>query len=477
LRIGIILGVFMWVLCLGTAYAQTSSDTDTSQPIQLDKTKTDATADNAPASTSGAFYMFDHSKPSKFWISVQSNSIFQYHPAFHSPYSGPNSFVATPESKVSVVDSLYLGYQLIHSTNAFFTLERFDGSGLSKGLGMAGLPDLDVVRNPSLGGQFYIARLGLHTVIPLSQKMITVDRSPTQLLDKLPEKRLEISAGKFSAVDYLNYNAVGSDVHKQFMNWDMDNDVTYDFPADTRGYTVGAAIEYKSPNWEARFLEAMMPIHANGQSLDWDLLRNHSETYELVRHYQLFHRRPGTIRLLAFDNHANMGNYQQAINDYAAGLTSTPNIVLTEKPGREKYGFGLNLEQEIKEGLTLFSRLGWNDGHSESFTYTEANNTVVLGAALQGKRWHRPNDKIGLAVATDGLSSSHKEYLALGGLGFELGDGALNYGRENLIEMYYSCHVWKGVYAGPDFQFVKNPGYNRDRGPVPIISFRLHVDF
>ncbi len=429
-----------------------------------------------PDAASGYFNMLDRSRPSRFWLSAQSNIIDQYHPTIHSPYRGPKSFTATPEQKLSIMDSLYADYAFAPHTDAFLTVERFDGSGLSKGQGLAGFTNLDVVRNPSLGGVFYIARLGLHTVIPLSHRLVPVDRGPMQPASLLPERRLELRVGKFSVADFFNNNAEASDSHKQFLNWTVDNDGTYDYAADTRGYTNSAMVDYESPHLAARVMESMMPIQANGPKLDWDILRSHSESCELELRNHLFYGKPGTVRLLGFMNHANMGLYSLALKDYEAGRTPVPDVMHTDRRGGVKYGFGLNLEQEVLDGVTLFSRLGWNEGRHESFTYTEVNNTGVFGVGVQGKHWKRKEDKLGVAFVSNGISTEHRRYLEKGGTGFILGDGRLRYGRENIVELYYTCHLWKGVYAGPDFQVIQNPGYNRSRGPVPVLSLRAHVD-
>ena len=89
-------------------------------------------------------------------------------------------------------------------------------------------------------------------------------------------------------------------------------------------------------------------------------------------------------------------------------------------------------------------RWGWNEGQHESYAYTEVDQTMQLGADLAGTAWHRQQDKMGGVFVSNGISADHQHYLALGGLGFLLGDGALNYGRENIVESYYNAHVWRG---------------------------------
>ncbi len=223
-----------------------------------------------------------------------------------------------------------------------------------------------------------------------------------------------------------------------------------------------------------RFGEMFMPKVANGIELEPSLRKAHSENLELELRPKLGGK-PGTIRLLGYANHANMGRYRDSIALFRAGFTSTPDITATRAP-RLKYGFGLNVEQEVTRRARVFGRAGWNDGQTESFAYTEVDNTLAIGGDYRGERWGRPLDKFGIAFVSNGISAAHREYLALGGLGFLLGDGRLTYGRETIEEAYYTAHLWRGVFASFDFQHVTNPGYNRDRGPVWVPAFRLHFD-
>ncbi len=273
-------------------------------------------------------------------------------------------------------------------------------------------------------------------------------------------------------VDEFDMNAAGSDSHLQFMNWTIDNTGAYDYAADTRGYTVAALIEYDVPRWSLRAAEALMPTVANGIHLDGDVTRARSENVELEL-------RPGahtTVRALAYVNHANMGDYQEAIAAFRSGIDPQPDIVAHRQQGRVKQGIAGNVEYG-RGDWRFFVRSGWNEGRHESFAYTEVNNTIVSGGDLTGGSWSRRADRAGVAFVTNGLSSLHREYLALGGLGFLLGDGALVYGRETIVEGYYTARLARGVYASADVQRVTNPGYNRDRGPVLIACGRLHVDF
>jgi high affinity Mn2+ porin len=277
--------------------------------------------------------------------------------------------------------------------------------------------------------------------------------------------------------DFFDTNTYGSDSHVQFLNWTVDNNGGYDYAASTRGYTDGVIVEFDDRWFSARFGEALMPKVANGTHLDADLARSRSENLEFDFTGNRIEHRPGTLRILGYVNHADMGNYEQAIEKYQSGATPAPEVIATRRQGRHKYGFGLNFEQEIAPDMDVFGRLGWSDGRNESFAYTEVDRTLELGGFATGARWRRRNDRAGVAFVANGIVAAHREYLALGGLGFLLGDGRLTYGPEKIVEGFYTAHLWRGFFASFDLQHINNPGYNEDRGPVLAPALRLHVDF
>jgi high affinity Mn2+ porin len=436
----------------------------------------DTAAEATETEQSGPATVFPHSKTARWWVSGQVNIVFQAHPDFHALYSGPNSLSARGEHATSRVLTLYIGYQLSKHTEALFDLESAGGRGISDALGMAGFTNVDVVRNPALGSKPYIARAILHHVFALSEKEEDAERTPISILTKLPERRFELRAGKMSIADYFDVNSVGSDSHLQFLNWTAVNDGAYDYAADTRGYTVAAMAEYHDHGWGVRFAEALMPKVANGPALDFNLLRARSENIEFEFTPELQKEKKTVIRLLSFINHADMGSYREAVQAFLAGTDSQPTIEAHRKQGRIKYGFGVNVEQEITKTVRVFGRLGWNEGQNESYAYTEVDQAVEAGADWQLKRWRRSNDKIGVAFISNGISRLHQLYLALGGNGFLLGDGRLTYGREDILETYYTTHLWRGVYLSPELQWADHPGYNKDRGPVIVPGLRLHLE-
>jgi high affinity Mn2+ porin len=422
--------------------------------------------------------MFPHAEWDRIWLSGQANFISQWHPAFHSPYQGKNSLSPQAQDATSRVLTLFTGLRLTASTELLCDVQETGGNGLGQALGVAGFFNLDVVRNPSLSKAPYIARLMWHQIIPLGSNKEVSERTPFALFRELPERRLELRFGKLSLADFFDVNTYGTDSNFQFMNWTVDNNGAFDYAADTRGFTFAAMLEYHDRNYVIRFAEALMPKVANGIHLDADLGRARSENIELELHGHVIKKRESVLRLLSFINHANMGDYQQQINQWLANPT-TPVPEITNHPLQTtiKYGFGVNFEQPLANWIGVFGRWGWNEGQHESYAYTEADQTWQIGVGGDGGRWGRRADRMGLVFVSDGISHDHAEYLGYGGLGFLLGDGKLNYGRENFIESYYTLHLWRGIYPSFDLQYMVNPGYNRDRGPVIVPGLRLHLEF
>jgi high affinity Mn2+ porin len=451
---------------------------------QTASSSTPATVPSAPdlndessaAATADPQSMLPHFKNTRFWLSGQANFIFQVHPDFHADYSGPHSLSPDYEKATSRVMTLYSGVRLNNSTELLVDIEEAGGAALTQGFGLAGNTDLDIVRNPSLSKAPYLARGIIHKVFALSKEKIENQRSYLSLFDELPRRRLEIRFGKFSMPDFFDLNSVGTDTHFQFMNWSVDNNGTWDYAADTRGYTVGLVADYEDRNWGFRFAEALMPKVANGIDLVWRPWQVHAENWEYELRHGVIPKKSGVVRLLAYTNYANMGIYRdqiaQAEKDHVA-----PDITRHPWHITRKYGFGINVEQNLTRNFTAYARWGWDNGKTESFAYTEIDSTFNQGIGVNGALWHRKQDRSGIAFVSNGIKKDHQVYLAHGGQGFLLGDGGLRYGRENIIEFYYTAHVWRGIYIAPGVQHLNNPGYNRDRGPVVVPTLRAHVEF
>jgi high affinity Mn2+ porin len=478
LQLGPIIFCALFVCLLAAPARAQDSAPDKPDPQTPTQSTTSASAAAPEDSDAGdVLTLLPHSETAPFWISGQANVIFQFHGTFPAKYSGPNSFRDESESATSKVYTLFLGYELTHTTEVFMDVESATGLGLSAALGLAGFTNLDVVRNPELGQVPYLARAIVRQIIPLSSERVSAERGTLALATSLPARRLEFRVGKFGMVDFFDTNTWGSDSHLQFLNWTVDNNGAYDYAANTRGYTDGAIVEYDDHWFTARFAVSLMPKVANGIFLDADLARARAENLELVASGKRILHRAGTVRLLSYVNRANMGNYEEAIRDFESGVTGVPDIIFTREQGRHKYGFGLNFEQELTSQLGFFGRLGWSDGRNESFAYTEVDRTLELGGVTKAEKWKRRNDHAGAVFVMNGIVAAHQEYLALGGRGFLLGDGALDYGHEKIFEAFYTAHIWRGFFVSCDLQHINNPGYNKDRGPILVPAFRFHTDF
>jgi high affinity Mn2+ porin len=472
--------VFCAITAVGLSLPSTAQQPEAIPPVGSPA----ATHQDAPAAASvadpppedGTEAMFPHFKDTRYWLSGQANFIFQTNPPFHAPYSGAHSLSPNYEKATSRVMTLYTGVRLNSSTEILVDIEEAGGAALTQGFGLAGNTDLDIVRNPSLSKEPYLGRGMVHKVFALSKDKIENQRSWLSLFEEVPRRRLEIRFGKFSMPDFFDLNSVGSDTHFQFINWTTDNNGAYDYAADTRGYTVGVTADYEDRNWGLRFAEALMPKVANGIDLVWKPWQAHAENFEYELRRGLIPKKGGVVRLLAYTNYANMGIYRDQIalaeqNHVAPDITNHPWHIT------RKYGFGVNVEQSLTRYLTAFTRFGWDNGKTESFAYTEVDQTFAAGVGANGTWWHRKQDRAGVALVSNAIKKDHQIYLADGGLGFLLGDGKLNYGRENILETYYTIHAWRGIYVAPGLQHIVDPGYNRDRGPVLVPSFRAHVEF
>src|SRR5580693_7842358 len=485
------LGFAVWLImvCTGalSAVAQQAQDHSAPTPPSTVQAVSSASAANEadppadPPADEGLETMFPHFKDTRYWLSGQMNFIFQTHPTFPAAYSGQHSLGPNYEKATSRVLTLYTGMRFNNSTEILLDIEEAGGAALSQGFGLAGNTDLDIVRNPLLSKAPYLGRGMIHKVFALSKDKVENQRSWLSLFDELPRRRLEIRFVKFSMPDFFDINSVGADIFFLNASWTTDNNGAWDYAADTRGYTVGATADYEDRNWGFRFAEALMPKIANGIDLVWKPWQAHAENFEYELRHGLIPKKSGVVRLLAYTNYANMGIYRDAVEQFEDHTAPQPESIpeITNHPWHitRKYGFGVNIEQNLLPNLTAFARFGWDNGKTESFAYTEVDQTFAEGLGANGAWWHRKQDRAGIAFVSNAICKEHQTYLADGGLGFLLGDGNLNYGRENILETYYTVHVWRGIYLAPGLQHIVNPGYNRDRGPVLVPSFRAHIEF
>jgi high affinity Mn2+ porin len=410
------------------------------------------------------------------WYSAheQATVVTQVHNVFPSPYIGANSLLPHEPAATSMTGTLYLAARLWESERndgqLIFNPEIAGGTGFSQVRGIAGFPNGEITRVGVAAPTPYIARLYLRQTFGLGGGCEEAGDENNQVAGERDVRRLAISVGKMAAPDVADDNRYAKDPRTQFLNWGMVYNGAWDYPANVRGYTYGAALHYITKQWSLAYGVFAEPSYANGAPLDPHILKAQGQVAELEEHYELGGR-PGTTRLMGFLNHAHMGNYDEAL----AEMPVDPDITKT-RSYRYKYGFGVSIDQALTDDLGFLSRLGWNDGHSESWAYTEIDRTLSAGLVMGGRLWCRPYDRIGLAGILNGLSGPHRRYLAAGGLGFIIGDGRLDYAPEEILELYYALQIRPGIVATFDFQEVGNPAYNSDRGPVSIVSLRVHFE-
>ena len=391
--------------------------------------------------------------------------------AFPAEYTGLNSLAPGAEVRDTVSVDLVGGVRLWRGGEFFADVVIWQGYGLSNTLGMAGFPNGEAFRIGKTYPDAYLCRAFLRETIGLGGEKEAVDDAPFELDGTKDVRNLTLTVGHLSAKDIFDINAYANDSRTQFMNWALMANDAWDYPADSLGFTNGAAVEWNTRTWSGRLGMFQVSKVANGIRMDWNLAKAWSAVAEVERRYSP-KGHAGAIRLLAYDTRAHMGSYPDTINNPSLG----GDIALTAAY-RYKYGIGVNLEQEIRKNLGVFARLGWSDGKNQTWEFTDVDCTATAGLSLKGTVWGRPEDTVGLGVVVNGISSDHRQYLAAGGLGITVGDGALDYSAERIAETYYNWKVAEHFQLTVDYQFAQNPAYNRVRGPVDLFALRLHTEF
>jgi high affinity Mn2+ porin len=413
----------------------------------------------------------DTNKTQQYNFHFQQTTIIQYHPSFSASYTGKNSLNPDAENATSLTSTFFFGLKIFNGTEIYLNPELSGGNGLSGTTGMAGFPNGEIYRVSNPQPTFSLARLFIRKSIGLGGASENLDDSQNQLSSVCDSKKLVITLGKFSLSDIFDDNSYSHDPRSQFINWALMSSVAWDYPADTKGYTYSVALEYIQSEFALRGAIAMVPKQANGMELDTDIKNAFGLVLELEKSF-FINNRKGITRILVYQNRARMGSYQDAINNPVYDL----DITKTDAYGRTKTGFAVNNEYSLTDNLGTFLKYSWNDGKNETWAFTEVDRALSLGFLFNHLKMIKKDDEIGLACAVNGLSDDHKEYLSKGGYGFIIGDGALNYGYESIFELYYKTTLFEHLSITPDYQFVINPAYNKDRGPVNIFSLRAHIE-
>jgi high affinity Mn2+ porin len=404
-------------------------------------------------------------------IHGQTTYLPQGYPGFRAAYSGPNSLTPASQTQATWSNSLFLNMRPWEGGELYYNPELLQGFGLNDTVGVAGFPNGEAQKSNFPYPHYNTSRLFLRQTFGFGGEQEELASAPNQLAGKVDVSRLTVQAGKFAVIDIFDGNAYAKDTRKDFMNWAMWAPGAFDYSADKVGLTYGATAELNQKQWALRAGYFLMLGTSNSNNFDPRVLQRGNYVLELETRWSLFSQ-PGKLRSMAWLNSAFSGSYRETLDNPALDLD-----IAQTRTGRIKYGYVFNLEQALTDDIGLFGRWSWNDGKTEIMAFTDIDASLATGLSIKGTRWGRPDDVIGIGGAINALSKDHRDFIAAGGLGILIGDGALNYRRERIFETYYAYALNKQITLTADYQFITNPAYNADRGPVSIFSGRFHAEF
>jgi high affinity Mn2+ porin len=467
-----------------------------SDPATQTSTPSPQTPATSPAHNTPSAADDSNKPPQTYNFHAQYTLTAMAYPSFSAEYSNPaylvygtgSSLPTEGQARETQSADVYFGYRLLANTELHVDALFWQGFGLNNTYGIADFPDGEAFKVGIRYPHFAVARFFTRTTINLGGAQESVDDDLLTLRGKQDTNRITVTIGRMSVKDIFDNNQYSNDPRGQFMNWALMANAAYDYPADALGFTTGIAIEWNVPKWTLRYGWFQMskyrnqftaeglylvlptePLSGDGKIFeDWGMVTELEHRHTIATH-------PGAVRLLVFDDRMNNGRgtaaaFLASANGVTGGIDDTHAL-------RNTWGFGLNADQEVTKNIGVFSRIGWNSGQNSGFEFTDTNWTATFGTSIKGEKWKQPDDVIGAAFITSGISKANQEYHAAGGIGILTGDGALNYGPEKNIELYYDHKFSKYFHAALDYQFVDDPAYNKDRGPVPaIFGFRLHFE-
>lgn len=394
---------------------------------------------------------------------------------FAVAYSGPNSLSNDREYSYSFTATAALGFRPWNGGELYFDGEAAQGVPLSNLTGLGGFSNGEIARTAGPVLKFYRARLFLRQTWGMGGEQEVVESEANQLAGTVDKRRWVLTAGNLSVLDIFDDNAYSHDPRTQFLNWSLMTHGAFDYAADARGYSWGIALERVHDDWAVRAGRFIQPREPNQLPLDPAISRHYGDQIEL-EHAHTLAGQPGKLRFLAFRNKAKMARFQDAL-DLAAQTGAAPDINAVRTGDHDKSGFGLNLEQALSSDVGLFARASWADGKTETYAFTEIDRSISGGMLIKGGAWDRGKDTLGAALVSNRLSKARRYYLAAGGISFFIGDGQLNYRPETIFETFYNLNVTKWSQVSLDWQHIRNPAYNADRGPVNMAAIRLHMEY
>ncbi|AKD25535.1 Carbohydrate-selective porin [Polynucleobacter duraquae] len=417
-------------------------------------------------------------------IHGQTTYINQRYKNFNSSYSGQNSLKAQNSMSYSWSGTLFMGARIAPDTDIYFNPEVVSGVPFSGLVGLGGFTNGEGSKASGTQAKFYSARaFARHTINQEGDKLVIEDQA-NHITQTVSSNRVVLTGGQFSTLDIFDDSRYAKDPRIQFMNWGNMTYLAYDYAADARGYSWGLAGEWYLDNWVMRASRMLAPKSPNGRDLNWQIFNAYGDQVEVERQHNIADL-PGKVSVLAYRNKMILARFEDATNyiDQNPGARQgTQAINNVRNSNQIKTGIGIHGEQALTKDLGIYGRAFTSDGKTETMSFTEADNSISVGMGMNGTSWQRPSDSVGISMMQNGLSSYRRGYLQAGGVSYFIGDYAspsqtISYSPERIGEVYYNATVIKNVLAGVNFQHIINPAYNSARGPVNILSFRVHAEF
>jgi hypothetical protein len=412
----------------------------------------------------------------------QSTYINQRYNNFNSAYSGQNSLSAINSMSYTWSGTLFFGARIAPNTDVYFNPEVISGVPFSGLVGLGGFTNGEGSKATSAQAKFYSARAFVRHTINQEGDKVLLENEANQITQTVSSNRVVITGGQFSTLDIFDDSRYAKDPRIQFMNWGNMTYLAYDYAADARGYSWGLAGEWYLDHWVMRASRMLAPKDPNSRDLNWQIFNAYGDQFEIERQHHIG-KLPGKVSVLAYRNKMILARFQDATNYVLANnAQGTQAINNVRNNYQYKTGVGIHGEQALTHDLGIYGRAFTSDGNTETMSFTEADNSISIGMGMNGTSWSRPKDSIGISVMQNGLSNNRKNYLQAGGVSYFIGDYAgpgktISYRPERIAELYYNAAVVKNVLAGLNFQHITNPAYNSARGPVNILSFRIHAEF
>ena len=412
----------------------------------------------------------------------QTTYINQRYNNFTSSYSGMNSLAAQKSMSYTWSGTLFFGARVAPDTDVYFNPEVISGVAFSGLTGLGGFSNGEGSKAVGAQAKFYSARAFMRHTINQEGDKVVLENEANQITQTVSSNRVVVTAGQFSTLDIFDDSRYAKDPRVQFMNWGNMTYLAYDYAADARGYSTGLAGEWYLDHWVLRASRMLAPKNPNGRDLNWQILNTYGDQFEIERQHHIG-KLPGKVSVLAYRNKMILARFSDATNYVVANNAQGTQAINNVRTNYQyKTGVGIHGEQALTHDLGIYARVFTSDGRTETMSFTEADNSISVGMGMNGTSWARPHDSIGISMMQNGLSSYRRSYLQAGGVSYFIGDYAgpsqtISYRPERVGEVYYNAIVVKNVLAGLNYQHINNPAYNASRGPVNIISFRIHAEF